>query len=203
MRPWRCRLGATFLAAAASAVPLSAQNPHRQGFWFEAGAGPARMRIACAGCPGVTVSYGEGGYGRFGWTMSPKILMAIEGYGFNDDNFRFTPADSAVYVDNAAVSAIVLWYPWRRTHFFLKGGAGLSVGSYTLMPDTGQAVIIDALGAGLTFGFGLDVPVHRKWAVTGNAQLFINGIGDIVLPGRVVDDPIPTIYTVNLGVTYR
>jgi len=183
--------------------PARQRNPHRSGLWGEVGSGPARIRVGCSTCTGVVVANGQGGYGRIGWSMGPKLAVGFEAFGFNNDHFGFSAGDTTITADNAHVSAIVLWYPWRRAPFFLKGGAGLAAGSYVVAADTGQALEVDATGVGLTFGLGLDVPVSRKFAITGNAAAFIAGIGDIVLPTQTVDDPIPTSYVLSVGLTYR
>jgi hypothetical protein len=58
-------------------------------------------------------------------------------------------------------------------------------------------------GIGLTFGLGWDAPISRKFAFTGNAAVFVTAVGDVVFPGRRVDDVIPTMYQLSIGFTVR
>ena len=178
------------------------KNPHRSGLWGEFGAGPARIRVGCGGCTDVTTAAGSAGYVRIGWTISRKVLMGVESYGFTDDTFGFTEGDTSVVAESETLAAVVLWYPWRR-HFYIKGGVGAAEGRFTVQPATGPPVIAGGHGVGLTFGLGYDVHVWRSLALTANAAAFITAIGDIVLPTQRIEDVIPTTYLISLGLTFR
>jgi hypothetical protein len=181
---------------------LLAQNQHRQGLWAELASGPARIRLHCAECSSVVRAAGTGGYLRVGGTLSPKVLMGIEFYGFSDETFSFSGSDSSLVAASANVNAIMLWYPWR-SHFNIKAGVGLAAGAFTLPPVGTDTVEAAGYGVGLTFGLGWDIPISRKLALTGNAAVFFSAIGDIRLPTVVVEDVIPTTYLLSLGISVR
>jgi hypothetical protein len=181
---------------------MAAQNPHRQGLWAEVGGGRASIRMGCAGCDDVTRAGGSAGYLRVGGTLSPKVLLAGEIFGFTDENFGFTGDGQSIVADCASIAAVVLWYPWR-SHFFLKSGVGMAEGSFIVQPEPEEFVIAEGFGVGLTFGIGLDVPISRKLALAANASTFFTAIGDIVLPAQRVEDVIPTTYVLSIGVVIR
>ncbi len=196
--------------ASSSAAPPPPREPgrptrtvRRHGLWGEVGGGPARFRVGCSSCVGVVTSTGSGGYARLGWAASSRVLMGVEAYGFTDEGFGFADGDTAVVATSGTASAIALWYPWRRAPVFVKGGVGIAQGDFTVRPDTGAAVVAEGLGVGLTFGLGVDLPVSRRLAITGNLGAWITAIGDIALPTGTVDDPIPASYMLSVGVTFR
>ena len=53
------------------------------------------------------------------------------------------------------------------------------------------------------FGIGLDVPVHRWFAVTANFGVYYSAAGDVRLVGNHVDDVITTVYQANFAITLR
>ena len=133
---------------------------------------------------------------------SRKVLMGVEFYSFIDEGFGFSETDSSVVAENEIVAATVLWYPWR-SHFFIKGGVGVAQGRFTVADSTGAPFVAQGTGVGITFGLGLDVPISRKLAFTANIGSYITGIGDLQLPGLVIDDVIPTTYLISIGLTFR
>ena len=196
------RTSAASLFSLVCVTPLVAQNPHRQGLWAELASGPARIRIQCTECGSVVRAAGSGGYLRIGGTLSPKVLLGIELYGFTDESFGFTESDTSIVANSANVSAVMLWYPWR-SHFNIKAGVGLAEGLFTLPPVGTDTVEAEGYGVGLTFGLGMDVPISRKLSLTGNAAVYFSAIGDIRLPAQTVEDVIPTTYLLSLGLSVR
>lgn len=201
--------GQAFAAAMLLALGLGApaaleaqKNPHRQGLWGEIGNGPTRFRIGCSSCSGVTTSGGHGSILRIGGTLSHKVLLGVETFGFLDKAFGFDPDDTTLVAEHGSLMGVVLWYPWRA-HFYVRGGAGLSAGDFTVASDSGPPVIASGAGVGLSFGLGFDVPISRKFALSAQLGAYITAIGDIVLPTRTVDDVIPTMYTMQFGLIFR
>ena len=103
---------------------------------------------------------------------------------------------------NGTAAIVVLWFPGRRGLFF-KGGAGAAVGQFILPSSPTQSDTSNGGGIGLTFGAGGDWSISRKFAITANVGTYIIGVGDIVLPGRRVDDVIATMYQASIGFTFR
>ncbi len=56
---------------------------------------------------------------------------------------------------------------------------------------------------GLTFGAGWDLAISRKFAITANVAAYVTAVGDVVLPGRRVDDVIATMYQGAIGFSFR
>lgn len=183
-------------------VRAEAQRLHRTGFWFELSSGPGAVRIGCGGCAEVTVAGGTTGDIRFGGTLSDKVLLGVEIFGFTDERFGFAAHDTSITAENSSLNAVVLWYPWHGG-VFLKGGVGLAGGRFTVQADTGQGAVNEGNGVGLTFGVGFDLPISRRFALSANAAAFITAIGDVRVQGVVVDDVIPTMYQLGVGLVLR
>lgn len=188
--------------AALPGVRAEAQRPHRTGFWLELSSGPGAVRIGCGGCADVTLSSGSTGDIRLGGTLTDKVLLGVEIFGFTDERFGFAPHDTAVTAENSSLNAVVLWYPWHGG-VFLKGGVGVAGGRFTVKADTGPGAVNEGTGVGLTFGFGFDYPISRRFALTANAAAFITAIGDVQVNGAAVDDVIPTMYQLGVGLVLR
>ena len=190
------RLGFCILCVAILAPPALAQRPprpHRSGLWAEFGAGPGLVRVACAGCNDVVSSHGATGYIRIGGTASDHVLIGFEAFGLAQGH-KTTRAETAT----AAVVAV--WFPGRSGLFF-KSGVGAAWGQFTV-PGAG-ADTSRGTGIGLTFGLGWDLPLSRQVAVTTNLAAYVTGLGDVVAPGRRVDDVIATMYQAAIGFTFR
>lgn len=193
-------LGATLLVAAAGTA--RAQRPHRSGLWGEIGWGPGAVRIGCAGCPDVRFTSGNASLARIGGTISNKVLLGVETFGVLNEGFGFTPGDTSILAENATLSGVVLWFPWRGG-MFLKGAVGLSGGTFTVTDSLNQQLRTESVGVGLSFGLGFDRPISRKFALTANLAANITAIGDVIVNGQVVDDVIATAYMLSIGVTFR
>jgi hypothetical protein len=179
-----------------------AQRPTRSGFWIENGVGTGAARNACSGCEETTVAYGSASHVRLGGALSHNVLLGLEVFAFDGRNVLLTSDGSPVEAENASIAAIALWYPGGSA-VFLKGGAGLARGTFSVTSSEGDVVTTHGTGSGLTFGLGLDVPVFRWFALTANFGTYVAAIGDIELDGAVVDDVIATIYEAGLSLTIR
>jgi len=188
----------------APVAPASAQRtdrPHRSGLWGELGAGPGRVRIACSGCTDVVTAGGVTSYVRIGGTVSDRVVIGFEVFSLLDRGFGFLSADSTSTAETATAAVVVLWFPSRRG-FFFKGGAGIAAGQFTI-PGTAGADTSNNAGIGLTFGVGWDFAISRKFAITTNFAAYVTAVGDVILPGRRVDDVIATMYQAGIGITFR
>lgn len=196
--------GATWMMLLAGlAGNAAAQTPARSRLWAESGLGTGTMRIGCTGCDEVTIGYGTSSFLRLGGTISRRVLMGLEVFAFNDKSVVVpigTP--QAVDAENAAISAVVLWYPGSGA-VFLRGGLGLARGTFTVTPPTGPAITTTNEGSALSAGVGLDVPLWSWFAVTANLASYVSAIGDVRLPGGVIDDVIATTYHASIGFTIR
>jgi hypothetical protein len=184
------------------ASDVRAQNPHRQGLWSEMGAGPSAVRIGCVGCDDISRAKGAGAFLRLGGTISPNVLMGVEFYAVTAESPGYNGGDTPIIADFRTFGPIVLWYS-GTLNGFVKSGVVAADGRFTVNPTEGEPVDASGLGVGLTFGLGFDVPVTKQISLTTNASVFFTAIGDLVLPGRTVEDVIPTSYVMTLGLTVR
>jgi len=169
--------------------------------WVELGAGPGRVRIACSGCTDVVVASAPSSYLRIGGTVSDRVLIGVEVFASLDRAFGFSRGDTTTTAETATATVVVLWFPSRRG-FFFKGGVGLASGQFTV-PGTAGVDTSNGGGIGLTYGFGWDFAISRKLAFTTNLAAYVTAVGDVVLPGRRIDDMIATMYQGSIGFTVR
>jgi hypothetical protein len=185
-------------------MPAGAQRtdrPHRSGLWGEIGAGPGRIRIGCSGCTDVVAASAPASYLRIGGTVSDHVVIGLEVFSLLDRAFGFSSGDTTTTAATATATIVVLWFPTRRG-FFVKGGAGLAGGQFTI-PGTAGADTSTGGGIGMTFGFGWDFALSRRFAITTNFAAYVTAVGDVVLPGQRVDDVIATMYQAGIGFTFR
>jgi hypothetical protein len=179
------------------------RRPHRGGLWGELGLfGPGLVRVACAGCTNVVSSNGATSHFRIGGTVSDHVLIGFEAFSLLDKAFQFSLDVSTSTAETATATVIILWYPGRRGLFF-KGGVGVAAGQYSIPTSSTQADTSTGAGIALTFGTGWDWSISRKFAITANVAAYVTAVGDIVVPGRRVDDVIATMYQGSIGFTFR
>lgn len=198
-------LTAASLAAAAALLVAPAETRAqavRSGFWLEAAAGTGTVRNTCAGCPGVTVGFGSTYQIRAGGALNPRVLVGVEAFSLRTSELRLASGVSPVEAENVSIAPVVIWYV-GRSGFFLKGGAGLARGRFTVESGGTDAVTTERTGSGLTFGVGFDIGVVRWLAVTANLATYVTAIGDVRVEGQLVDDVIATVYEAGVGITLR
>lgn len=180
-----------------------AQERVRSGFWMEAVKGTGTVRNTCAGgCEGVTVAYGPTYHVRAGGSLGSRVLVGVEFFSHRAPRLFLAPGGSPVDAHSGSLTPVVLWYV-GESGFYLKGGAGLNQGTYTVRPETGDPLTTERLGTGLTFGVGLDIGLGERLALTANFDSFVNAVGDVSVDGTLVDDIIATIYEVGIGIVLR
>jgi hypothetical protein len=180
-----------------------AQERVRSGFWMEAAKGTGTVRNTCAaGCEGVTVAYGPTYHFRAGGSVGSRVLVGVELFSHRAPKLVLAPGVSAVDAHSGSLTPVVLWYV-GESGFYLKGGAGLNQGTYTVRPPTGDPITTERLGTGLTFGVGLDLGLGDRFALTANFDSFVNAVGDVSVDGTLVDDIIATVYEVGIGIVLR
>lgn len=211
---WRAGLSgagptlASMLACAVFTVvllhPLEAtgQDLPRKGFWLESATGTGAARNACSGCDDVTVAYGSASHLRLGGALSSRVFLGLEIFALDASGVVLGPGAGAVEGENASIAPIVLWYV-GDSGFFLKGGAGLARGTFTVDSEALEPVTTTRTGSGLTFGVGFDIALTGWLALTANFGTYVTAIGDVRVGTAVIDDVIATIYEANVGVTLR
>jgi hypothetical protein len=162
-------LTATPASLAGQLVPDSAARPlSRQGMWFDAGLG-------------VGVGNDIGGQSAnlaVGWTLSPRLLMAV---GSSDWRASFDRATLTM----GTLDLRVQYYP--EGGFFLTGGLGLG---YFWFSDSGSGPNV---GRAVLIGLGYDARVGENMSIT----TFINRAA-IHTP-----DPRGSFGQIGVGLTFH
>ncbi|MDH3206195.1 MAG: outer membrane beta-barrel protein [Gemmatimonadota bacterium] len=190
------------IALSCTTHDATAQGAVRGGLWLEGGVGTGTVRNTCSGCQNVTVAYGPSNLLRAGGALSPRVLVGIEIFVLRSSDLVLAPGAAPVESENGTLGPIVIWYV-GRSGFFLKGGAGLARGTFTVESTPGEPVTTERTGSSLTFGVGFDIGIMRWFALTANLGTHVSAIGDVHVDGIVIDDVIATVYEVGLGITLR
>lgn len=190
------------LVLLAHAHEAAAQGNLRQGFWLEGSTGTGTVRNTCAGCTGITVGYGSSNHIRIGGTLNPRLLVGAEFFALRSSKITLASGQPPVDAENISVAPIVIGYV-GHSGFFLKGGAGLTRGTFTVRPETGEPVTTKRTGSGLTFGVGLDVKLLQWLAMTVTLDTYVAAVGDVQVEDVLVDDIIATVYEAGIGLTLR
>ena len=194
-------VAAVCLAAVVHPRDLGAQGGVRSGFWIEGGAGTGTVRSACSACPSVTVAYGRANHVRLGLTLAPRVLFGLEFFALRASELELAAGTTPVDAETGSIAPIVIWYV-GRSGFFLKGGIGLSRGTYTVESTAGP-VTTERMGSSISFSVGYDIRIASRLALTANLGTYATAVGDVALDGMVVDDLIATVYEAGVGLTLR
>jgi hypothetical protein len=188
-------LGATRAAAA--------QPAPRSGFWIEAARGTGTVRNTCSDCPHVTSAYGASNHLRVGVSLSSTpVLLGLELFALSSSNLSLVPGAAPVDAENGTLGPIVMWY-FGGSGLYLRGGAGLSYGTYTVRTSSVETATVERTGSALTFGLGLDVGLWSWLAITADVSTYIASVGDVSVDGSLVDDIIATVYQASVGLALR
>jgi len=196
------RLAWAALALGVTAHAASAQGGLRSGFWLEGSTGTGTVRNTCAGCPGITVGYGSSNHLRIGGTLNRRLLVGLELFALRSSKISLAPGQTPVDAENISIAPVVIGYV-GSSGFFLKGGAGLTRGNFTVRPESGEPVTTERTGSGLTAGVGLDLKLLQWLAITVTFDTYVAAVGDVYVGDVLVDDIIATVYQAGIGLTLR
>jgi hypothetical protein len=205
MRRWSARAAlACSLAAGLGGPPdLAAQNTPRSGLWLEAARGTGTVRNSCSDCAHVTSAYGAANYLRAGVGLAgTRVLVGLELFALSSSDLNLVPGAPPVDAENGTVGPLVIWY-FAGNGLYLRGGVGLSRGTYTVRTAIGDTVTTKRTGSALAFGTGFDLGVFRWLAVTADVGTTIASVGDVWVDGTLVDDIIATVYQASVGLALR
>ena len=181
----------------------SAQRAPRSGFWVEAARGTGTVRNTCSDCPHVTSAYGDANYLRVGVSLSSTpVLLGLELFALSSTNLPLAAGAPPVDAENGAIGPIVMWY-FGGSGLYLRGGAGLSRGTYTVRTSAGETATVERTGSALTFGAGFDIGLWSWLAITADVGTYIASVGDVTVDGALVDDIIATVYQASVGLALR
>jgi len=203
----KLRLAWSLVAAVGVALSLAsegaeAQTPARSGFWLEGAWAAGTVRSACSACVQATTAGGTSAHVRVGGALSSTALLGVEIVRLRSTDFLLAEGALPVDARSGSVAPVVLWYP-GSSGLFLKGGLGISRGTYTVLSTSGETLTTSRTGSVITFGLGIDVGVARWLALTANLGMMVTAMGDIQLDGVFADDLVATAYEAGFGLTLR
>ena len=174
-------------AALAVFVPATAlaQAQEREGFWFGFGLGVGSADVTCDDCDNDENDRetGASGYLKAGWTLSPRVLLGIEGSAWTK---KEEDSGTDITINMYNVSGTLTLYPSETAGFFVTGGAGLAFvnskyeeGNTTVDSDMGN-------GLGLLAGIGYDFRLGRRVRLTPALDAYYGNIGDVTSGGETL-----------------
>jgi hypothetical protein len=180
MRGWICCtvvLGS--LAVAHSPAWAGSYEQVRQGYWWGFGLSYGSAHASSDDATDfafATRSGALGSYVRFGGTVGEKTLLGCEVNGVTK-----TTEVGTTTIGN--ISAVLYYYPARRSGFFVKGGAGLGVAVVDLKDDDNN---VSGVGAGLTLGIGYDYRIGARTSLTPTLTYYAGWPGQLEYDGSTV-----------------
>jgi hypothetical protein len=158
----RAQGGALRAGAAVKGAPAVGSGPadSRKGFWMGAGVGTGAGSMHCAICDHER-EQGTAGYLRAGTTLNRKLLIGVEGSGWQ----RSSEVGKRRLV---SLTGGAWWYPNERHGYYLHWGAGLSRWRAW---QKGDAVTSQAMA--LMLGAGYEVRVNPKVSIVP----YLNALG--------------------------
>src|SRR5690606_1160791 len=105
----------------------------------------------------VTTASGAANYLRAGVALSSTpVLLGVELFALTSTDLELAPGAPPVDAENGTVGPIVMWY-FSGSGLYLRGGGGLSRGTYTVRTSDGETTTVERTGSALSFGIGFDV----------------------------------------------
>lgn len=192
-------LATLLLAAAPVRAQLHAPSPARTpkrggGFWLDAGVGYGRLRFTCTTCPMVVAAGGTAVTLSAGFTPARNALLGLQAQ-------QWWSSGSELGRRVSSLLAVVQWYPWPATGFFMRAGTGIVRGPGT--PQAGGAATSQGTGVGFALGVGYDVKVNRRFGLTVQAATHIAALGDLTVGGQPADDVIAYVTRLGVAVVLR
>ena len=172
-RPPPVAIAAALLLASVSALGAQATSV-RQGLWVGAGIGRGSARLSCQICRSGRDG-GTSGYLRAGTTLSPAVLLGLEGTAWYH-------SDAGVDQLLASLQAVVYLYPRPGSGFYVKTGIGLSSFS---AKDNQDEVSSHALAGQV--GVGYEVPMGQSLSIVPFANFLGSTGGNIRFNNTVTD----------------
>jgi hypothetical protein len=192
---------AALLLAALATAPASAQlqqtsparTPKRGGGpWLDVGFGYGSLRLVCTTCPTVVIARGTAVTVSAGFTPARNVLLGLQAQQWSSTGESRGRRVSSLL-------AVVQWYPWPATGFFMRAGNGIVRGPGAPQEAAGAPpASTQGTGVGFALGVGYDVKWSRRLGVTVQAATHISALGDLTVDGQPADDVIA--YVTRLGV---
>jgi hypothetical protein len=188
----RCARVLAVLAPVAVSSASGQEKPHaREGFWIGAGSGFGSVGFVCDTCRTFDRESGLLTLVRAGSTVSPRVLVGVEGALWRKDI-------SGATVTVGQVSVAGNFYLKPQSGFFLKVGGGFSV--YSSKNGSERS----GLGGAFTAGAGYDIRLGSNVSLTPMVSYLHGDVDDVKVDGVTQDAAWrQSIYHIGLGVTFH
>jgi hypothetical protein len=184
-------------ASAQESPPSSARTPKRGGgLWVDAGVGYGHLRLACATCSTVVAANGTAVTVSAGFTPAQNVLLGLQAQQWSSSGGTLAQRVSSLI-------AVVQWYPWPATGFFMRAGNGIVRGPVAPQAAGAQPSSTQGTGVGFALGVGYDVKVNRRLGLTVQAATDISALGDLTINGRPAADVIAYVTRLGVAVVLR
>ncbi len=159
------------LAAAVPAAAAQSVATQRAGFWGGVSLGAGTRSARCDSCGAQGPAVAPAMMGRFGYTLSPRVLIGVE-----VDLWSQQKTDIAA----GATTLGLTWYPLPRRGLFVKGGIGSSwFRRQTGSDDDNQPIYATGSGPGFMIGVGWDGQATKAVSFTPSVTLWGGVPGDV------------------------
>jgi hypothetical protein len=191
----RAPLAALLLMAIGVASGRAQATPKRGGgFWVDAGAGYGRLHLTCTTCATLVIAGGRAVTVSAGFTPAHNVLLGLQAQQWS--------STGGVAQRVSSMLAVVQWYPWPGTGFFLRAGNGIVRGPLANPAAAGSAST-EGTGVGFALGLGYDVKLSRRLGVTVQAATHISALGDLMIDGQAAKGVIAYVTRLGVAVVLR
>jgi len=188
---------ATAAAAAQMVAPVSARTPKRGGgLWLDVGAGYGHLRLTCVNCPTVVAANGRAVTVSAGYTPARNVLLGLQAQQWSSSGGSPGQRVSSIF-------AVVQWYPWPTTGFFMRAGNGIVRGPVGSQAAGAPSSSTEGTGVGFALGLGYDVKLSRRLGLTVQAATDIAALGDLTIGGQSAEDVIAYVTRLGVAVVLR
>jgi len=198
--PLAALLLAVLALASASAQeprPSPARTPKRGGgLWGDVGFAYGRLHLTCTTCSSVVAANGTAVTVSAGFTPARTVLLGLQAQ-------QWSSSGTALRQRVRSVLAVVQWYPWPATGFFLRGGNGIVRGPVAPQANGAQPSSTQGTGVGFALGMGYDVKLSRRLGLTVQAATHISALGDLTVGGQPATDVIAYVTRLGVAVVLR
>jgi long-subunit fatty acid transport protein len=184
-------------ASAQEPLPSPARTPKRGGgFWGDAGFAYGRLHLTCTTCSSVVAANGTAVTVSAGFTPARTVLLGLQAQ-------QWSSSGTSLQQRVRSLLAVVQWYPWPATGFFVRAGNGIVRGPVAPQATGAQASSTQGTGVGFAFGVGYDVKVNRRLGLTVQAASHISALGDLTVGGQPAQNVIAYVNRLGAAVVFR
>jgi hypothetical protein len=152
--------------------------------------------LTCTTCSSVVAANGTAVTVSAGFTPARTVLLGLQAQ-------QWSSSGTSLKQRVSSLLAVVQWYPWPATGFFLRAGNGIVRGPVAPQAAGAQPSATQSTGVGFALGLGYDVKVSRRLGLTVQVATDISALGDLTVGGQPAADVIGYVNRVGAAVVLR